>query len=64
MSPPSSVSKNKSRKQREAGGMLATWFTLISRLTFSGLHDVISQKTELFIISAVRTSDPTILKLN
>jgi hypothetical protein len=29
------------------------------RLTFSGLHGVMTQKTELFIITAVRTSDPT-----
>jgi hypothetical protein len=30
-----------------------------SRLTFNGLHRVISQKTELFITKAVRTSNPT-----
>jgi hypothetical protein len=29
------------------------------RLTFNGLHGVISQKTELFITTAVRTSNPT-----
>jgi hypothetical protein len=29
------------------------------RLTFTGLHDVISQKKELFIPTIVRTSDPT-----
>jgi hypothetical protein len=28
-------------------------------LTFNGLHGVISQKTELFITTAVRTSNPT-----
>jgi hypothetical protein len=28
------------------------------RLTFNGLHSVISQKVELFITTAVRTSDP------
>jgi hypothetical protein len=28
-------------------------------LTFNGLHAVISQKMELFITIAVRTSDPT-----
>jgi hypothetical protein len=27
--------------------------------TFNGLHGVISQKTELFIITVVGTSDPT-----
>jgi hypothetical protein len=30
------------------------------RLTFNGLHGVISQKTEPFITTAVRTSDPVI----
>jgi hypothetical protein len=29
-------------------------------LTFNGLHGVISQKVEVFIITAVRTSDPTL----
>jgi hypothetical protein len=29
------------------------------RLTYSRLHDVISQKTVLFITTAVRTSNPT-----
>jgi hypothetical protein len=29
------------------------------RLTFTGLHGVISQKTELFITAAARTSNPT-----
>jgi hypothetical protein len=29
------------------------------QLTFGGLHGVISQKTELFICTAVRISDPT-----
>jgi hypothetical protein len=29
------------------------------RLTFNGLHDVISQKVVLFITTAVRTSNPT-----
>jgi hypothetical protein len=28
------------------------------QLTFNGLHGIISQKTELFIITAVRTSNP------
>jgi hypothetical protein len=32
------------------------------RLTFKGVHRVISQKLELFISTAVRTSNPTILK--
>jgi hypothetical protein len=31
------------------------------RLTFNGLHGVLSQETELFIITAVRTSNPTCL---
>jgi hypothetical protein len=30
----------------------------IHRLAFNGLHGVISQKTELFITTAVRTSNP------
>jgi hypothetical protein len=30
-------------------------------LTFNGLHGVISQKLELFITTAVRTSNPAIL---
>jgi hypothetical protein len=29
-------------------------------LTFNGIHGVISQKTEAFRTTAVRTSDPTI----
>jgi hypothetical protein len=29
------------------------------RLTFNGLHDVVSQKIELFITTGVRTSNPT-----
>jgi hypothetical protein len=31
-------------------------------LTFNGLHCVISQKTELFITTGVRTSNPTQVK--
>jgi hypothetical protein len=34
------------------------------RLTFNGLHGVISQKIELFITTAVRTSNPTNLNCN
>jgi hypothetical protein len=30
----------------------------MSRLTFNGLHGVISQKMKLFITKAVRTSNP------
>jgi hypothetical protein len=30
-------------------------------LTFNGLHGFLSQKTELFVITAVRASDPTYL---
>jgi hypothetical protein len=48
----------------------ATWSILISwiwrryvppkrRLTFNGLHGVISQKTELFTTTSVRNSNPT-----
>jgi hypothetical protein len=29
-------------------------------LTFNGLHSVISQKIEVFIITAVRTSNPNV----
>jgi hypothetical protein len=31
------------------------------RQTFNGLHGVISQKVKLFITTAVRSSDPTIM---
>jgi hypothetical protein len=34
------------------------------RLTFNGLHGVIAQKTVLFITTAVRTSNPTKIKLS
>jgi hypothetical protein len=30
-------------------------------LTFNGIHSVISWKTELFITTAVKTSNPTII---
>jgi hypothetical protein len=33
-------------------------------LTFNGTHAVISQKIELFIATAVRTSNPTYYKSN
>jgi hypothetical protein len=33
--------------------------TPFSPLTLNGLHGIISQKTELFITTAVRTSSPT-----
>jgi hypothetical protein len=39
----------------EAGGDI---FFPKSRLTFTGLHGVISQKIVLFITTAVRTSNP------
>jgi hypothetical protein len=35
-------------------------FTSETSVAFNGLHGVIFQKIELFIITAVRTSDPTI----
>jgi hypothetical protein len=35
-------------------------FSSESHLTFNGLHGVISQEIELFISTAVRTSDPTV----
>jgi hypothetical protein len=34
------------------------------RKTFDGLYDVISQKTELFTVTTVRTSNPTTFNLN
>jgi hypothetical protein len=34
-------------------------FTSESQLTSTGLHGVISQKTEAFLTAAVRTSNPT-----
>jgi hypothetical protein len=38
---------------------METLISLKSQLTLSGLHGVIFQKTELFIVTAVRTSNPT-----
>jgi hypothetical protein len=29
------------------------------RLSYNGLHDVVSQKAELFLVTAARTSSPT-----
>jgi hypothetical protein len=56
---------NQARNRREAepaSRWFLTWFILPTwmsppkrRLTFDGLHDVISQKMELFITTAVRT---------
>jgi hypothetical protein len=46
------------RNQHEAGGNLCS-FPLKLQLTFNGLHGIMSQKIELFITTAVRTSDPT-----
>jgi hypothetical protein len=34
------------------------------RLAFTGIHSVISQKTEFFIVTAVKTSGPTFPLLN
>jgi hypothetical protein len=36
----------------------------LRRLTFNGLYGVMSQKTELFIITAVRISNPTLFNLD
>jgi hypothetical protein len=34
----------------------------VCRLIFNGLHSVMSQKTELFITTATKTSNPTFIK--
>jgi hypothetical protein len=73
MSPPSSGSKNKTRRnQQEAGCNQSLAYSLTTKmekyyppkrqLTFKGLHVVISHKIELFIVTAVRTSNLTQLK--
>jgi hypothetical protein len=61
ISPPSSGLKNKrTRNQRES---TCRYVPLKPRLTFNVLHGVISQKTVLFITTAVRTSNPAIRKM-
>jgi hypothetical protein len=65
MSPPSSGSTNKpSKKPAEAGSNQSFYdrgdmFLRKFPSLFNGLHGVISQKTELFITTGVRTSSPT-----
>jgi hypothetical protein len=58
---------NRARNQRESRWQ-AEPVPPKRRLTFNGLHGVISQKIVLFITTAVRTSDPAngliIMKLN
>jgi hypothetical protein len=61
MSPPSSGSKNKPSKETRmkqvaSRVLLPTSFTLVS---FNGVPDVLSQKIELLITNAVRTSSLT-----
>jgi hypothetical protein len=45
---------NQSRDQLEAGSKQSS-----VRLTFNGLHEVISEKVELFATTAVMTQNPT-----
>jgi hypothetical protein len=52
MSPPFSWSKNKPRKKPVAGR------------AFDGLHGGVSQKIELFITPAERTSDPSTSRIH
>jgi hypothetical protein len=60
MSPPSSRSQNEPRK-KPAWNHWASKRTVPPkcRLTFNGLHSVISQKISLFITTGVRASNPT-----
>jgi hypothetical protein len=69
LSPPSSASKQSSACHMLSRGFLVRlvlrrkkwkWYVPPKRrLTSNGLHGVISQKIELFITTAVRTSNPT-----
>jgi hypothetical protein len=57
MSPPSSGMKGKpARNQQEEGGNLETK----RPLALTGLHHAIFQKTKVFMVTAVRTSNPKI----
>jgi hypothetical protein len=59
MSPTSSgLSKGEARNQPKPGDKQSLAYYLI--LTFNGLHGLISHKIKLFIITAVRTSNPAI----
>jgi hypothetical protein len=44
--------------ERRFGGICRRYFPPKRRLKFNGLHGIISQKTELFITTGVRTSNP------
>jgi hypothetical protein len=56
MSPPSSGGRSRARRQHEAG---SKWHVPAERpLIFDGFHGVISQKKEVFMPTAVITSDP------
>jgi hypothetical protein len=50
--------KSKARNQHEAGSKQSLHIPPKYWLIFSGLHSVISEKVELFITTAVRTSNP------
>jgi hypothetical protein len=52
------------RNRPEASCKLSSADSLKRRLTFDGLYGVVFQKIELFITSAVRTSNPTLLILS
>jgi hypothetical protein len=43
--------------------LLGLLFDLEDHMAFNGLHGIISQKTELFITTAVEISDPIVLHI-
>jgi hypothetical protein len=57
---------SRARNQRESRWEAELWRRFVPpkrRVIFNGLHGVISQKIELFIATAVRTSNPTYAKI-
>jgi hypothetical protein len=49
---------SRARNQRESRWQADEMLTPKRRLTFNGLHGIISQKTDVFILTAVRISNP------